>query len=75
MSKISNSVVAFEIGDKVMLATEPKTEGVIVHRHGVVKDGREWSVHWHKRSPDRGIYNSTEIIKHKDTDASTKAKI
>jgi hypothetical protein len=60
-------IETFEIGDKVKLLTDTKSEGVVVHRHSAIKDGKEWSVHWYnilKERSYRGVYSSFEIKKY-----------
>ena len=65
MARPKKIIANFEVGDKVKLISSPKTEGVLVHHYSVVKDGKEWGVHWHKDNPaNRGIYSSTEIQKY-----------
>jgi hypothetical protein len=64
MARPRKIVIGFNVGDKVKLTTNQKAEGVIVHRHSVALDGREWNVHWYNVSPGRGIYSSTEIQKY-----------
>lgn len=57
-------IVTLSIGDKVKLATDKKSEGVIVHRFSNTKYGKEWSVHWYNQKNDRGVYNTNELKKY-----------
>jgi len=64
MSRTKKESQTFDVGDKVKLTSNSKSEGVVVHRHSVAKDTREWSVHWYNIKPDRGVYRADEIKKY-----------
>ncbi len=60
----NKSTSPFDIGDKVKLLKVNKSEGVVVHRQSIVKDNKEWCVHWYNITPGSGIYSADEIKKY-----------